>query len=326
MIDSKLLIAILIGIGSIFCLLNLLRTRLPKYFSTEPDNLRKVISNQAGFELAEDSDSDVTSKTLLDSIEKADKNFANGKKVPLQRKFKYAQWNMATSLFIGFQVSISLLLFSLAALKFNLAVQLAALSCGPLIMHGLLARAIKARFKAFDRDYAQFLMQVVGLLKTGMTAMTAIQEAAKGLDPHSLVRSEVSLMVERVRFGIPEDRTIGAFAEDVDHPEIELFVQALLLSRRLGGNLSDTLERLSKQVRKRQYFRSTAEAAIGLQKGSLWIIIALLIAVEGYIGLMYPDLIMRAINLELGWHVFQVCFVLIGVGFVWIRQVTNIKI
>ena len=99
-----------------------------------------------------------------------------------------------------------------------------------------------------------------------MNSLTALQAASEGLDPESLVRQEVELMLERLRMGVPEDQSIGSFGEDIFHEEIELFVQALLLSRRVGGNLSDTLERLAKQVRKRQYFRESASAAFGQQR------------------------------------------------------------
>lgn len=325
LLETNILLALGIAVVSIFTLLNLLRSRLSHLFGNEPDNLKKLIGSQASLGLANQEEYDGNASDLLiNSIEEA--GGGSRLKVSLTRKFRLAGWIMSIPLFYAFEISISLMFFSLASLKFNVLIQLAAVFTGPLLMHWFLSRSIDARFKRFDADYAQFLMQVVGLLKTGMTAMTAIHEASKGLDFYSLVRSEVRLMIDRVRFGMAEEKSIGAFGEDINHPEIELFVQALLLSRRLGGGLSDTLERLSKQVRKRQYFRNSAEAAIGLQRGSLWLIIILLLVVEGFIAALYPDLIFKAIETELGWQVWQVCFLLIGLAFVWIRQVTRIKI
>jgi tight adherence protein B len=189
-----------------------------------------------------------------------------------------------------------------------------------------LNRSIEKRFKAFDADYPQMLLSLVGLLKTGMNPMGALEAASKGLDDGSLVRQEIELMIERLRFGVSEDKSIGSFGEDIFHPEIELFVQALLLSRRVGGTLSDTLDRLAKQVRKRQYFRSAANAAVGLQRGSIWFILGILVSLEVYLYIVYPESITGAINDEFGWQVWQGSIVVILLGLYWVRQVTKIRV
>ena len=133
-------------------------------------------------------------------------------------------------------------------------------------------------------------------------------------------------MVERLRFGVPEDKSIGSFGEDIYHPEIELFVQALLLSRRVGGTLSDTLERLAKQVRKRQFFRMSAAAAVGMQRGSIWIIILILVGLEVYLLFTYPQAVTGAWKDDLGKQVWQFGIVVILGGIFWVRQVTKIRI
>lgn len=185
---------------------------------------------------------------------------------------------------------------------------------------------MERRFKAFDNDYPQMLLSLVGLLKTGMNAMGALEAASQGLDETSLVKEEIDLMITRLRYGVPEDKSIGSFGEDIYHPEIELFVQALLLSRRVGGNLSDTLDRLAKQVRKRQYFRNSAKAAVGMQRGSIWFILGILCSLEIYLYLVYPEAVLGAIRDETGWLVWQFGLMVIALGMFWVRQVTKIKI
>jgi tight adherence protein B len=159
-----------------------------------------------------------------------------------------------------------------------------------------------------------------------MNPMTGLETAAKGLSEFSALRAEVEMMIERLRFGVPEDKSIGAFGEDIYHPEIELFVQALLLSMRVGGTLSDTLERLAKQVRKRQFFRESANAAVGLQRGSIWFILLILTGLETYLYFIYPESIVGALKDEVGWQVWQFGILAIVAGMFWVRQVTKIKV
>jgi len=247
-------------------------------------------------------------------------------KLTLEKKLKFATWKIPPLMYRVIVVAISLLAFSVISLKFNIVMQGFSLLTGPIFMGWLINYCIDRRFRAFDRDYPPFLLSLVGLLKTGMNTMAAIEAGAQSLEEGSILRQEVELMNERLRFGVSEDKSIGSFGEDIYHPEIELFVQALLLSRRVGGNLSDTLDRLAKQVRKRQYFRSSAHAAVGLQRGSIWVIIGILVALEVYLLFVYPEAVKGAWKDEMGWQVWQFGVVVILLGIFWVRQVTKIRV
>ncbi|MCO6431954.1 MAG: type II secretion system F family protein [Deltaproteobacteria bacterium] len=245
----------------------------------------------------------------------------------LEKRLRFARWTVFSALpFRALQAAAGLAIFLVVRPHTSILTAVLAFFLGPLCLSAILNFCVERRFRRFDFDYPQFLMSVVGLLKTGMTSVGAIEAAAKGLDAKSLVREEVQLMIERMRLGVPEDRSIGAFGEDIYHPEIELFVQALLLSRRVGGNLANTLERLSQQVRKRQYFRRSATAAVSMQRASIWLILGILTFMELYIYYTYPALVTEAINSEIGWQVWQAAIVLIVVSFIWSRQITKLKI
>jgi tight adherence protein B len=248
-------------------------------------------------------------------------------KLTLRKRLKYAQLaHVPPYTFALAQVAVSIVAFLITRLFFDLPLQLVSLTSGILFMNWLLNFLVERRFRAFDRDYPQFLLSLVGLLKTGMNPVQALEAAGQALEPDALVRLEVELMLERLKLGVPEERSIGSFGEDVYHPEIELFVQALILSRRLGGNLSETLERLSKQVRKRQYFRQSAQAAVGLQRGSIWFILGVLGTLEVYLYFQWPECITLTWTHPLGRKVGQAGLMGILLGLWWVRQVTKLKV
>lgn len=244
-----------------------------------------------------------------------------------QKRLKYAQLTAVSPIvFVAAQIAISLAAFLLARQVFDLLLQLIALFAGPIVVNWGIARRIQRRFKAFDGDYPQFLLSLAGLLKTGLNPVQALQSASESLEEESLVRTEVQIMLERMRLGVPEDKSIGSFGEDILHPEIELFVQALLLSRRVGGNLSDTLDRLSRQVRKRQFFRSSAVAAVGMQRGSIWFILAILMSMETYLFFTWREAVVEPWKHETGRIVCQAGLMAIIIGVYWVRQITKIKV
>ena len=251
---------------------------------------------------------------------------SNNSTLTLEKRLKFAQSRFTPATYRLMQIVISITAFFIAGAKFNLFIQILALASGPLFMGWMVNFFVNKRFNAFDQDYAPFILSLVGLLKTGMNVMSALEAAADGMEEGSLVKEEIELMMERLRFGVSEDKSIGAFGEDIYHPEIELFVQALLLSRRVGGTLSDTLDRLSRQVRRRQYFRKAAHAAIGMQRGSIWFIVGILVALECYLYVINPDFVVGAWNHPFGWQVWQAGMVLICFGIFWVRQITKLKV
>ncbi len=267
-------------------------------------------------------------QSVRDSEEPISKNKVRriSTEISLPKKMKYAMWTMPPAVYYLLQAVISIVVALLVSIKFHWTVVIFSLISGPLFMGWLLNQFINKRFKAFDADYAPFLLSLVSLLKTGMNTMTAIAEAAKSLEPDSLVREEIELMLERVRFGVPEDKSIGAFGETINHSEIELFVQALLLSRKVGGQISDTLERLSKQVRQRQFFRDDANGAVGMQRGSIWLILIIVFLMVGFLYTMQPHFIIDCVHDDIGWALWQGSIVAICIAILWVRRVTRIRV
>lgn len=251
-------------------------------------------------------------------------------KLAIERKLRYAHLPIAASHFYIFRFVVSVIPLIFAALKAPEALQFQLMFlCGVIpwiLCNSTLTYLVNRRVDMFDSDYPVLLMSFVSLLKTGMNTITGLEAAAKGLDSTSLVRAEVMLMVERLKLGLTEDQAVNAFGEDIPHPELDLFVQSLLLSRRVGGQLSATLERLARQVRKRQQFRKQAVAAVGMERSSIVFIASIMSGLLGFITYRSPELLLGALEDALGLSIVGWAIVTIVLGFLWSRSVTNIKI
>lgn len=244
----------------------------------------------------------------------------------LTKRLKYANWKMTPFQFRIIQWLITLAILIPAFFKVTWFLFFVIAFLVPELVDGFLQKAIDKRYDAFDNDYPAMLLSYVSLLKTGMNAIGGLDATAKGLEEDSLVRAEIELLIERLRLGLSEEQAINAFAEDIPHPELELFVQSLLLSRKVGGGLSQTLERLAKQVRKRQQFRKQAIAVVGMEKYSSYMIAGIMTGLLGYLSFSSPDLIVPALSHPVGTKIIQTGVGLIMIGFYWSKKVTNIKI
>ena len=254
------------------------------------------------------------------------KSVIESSKMTMEKMLRYARWSITPLQFRGIQIFLAVLFFLPAYLHATVFIQMLMFFVGYATPKTLLDRSLKKRFEAFDEDYPVMLLSYVSLLKTGMSPIAGLEAAGKGLDETSLVRAEIELLIERLRLGLAEEQAISAFGETVAHPELELFVQSLILSRRVGGTLSQTLERLARQVRKRQQFRKQAVAAVGMERSSLQMIAAIMTLLMFYLAWTAPGLVFPAFSHPLGMKVFQCGLMLIVFGFYWSNKVTDVKV
>ena len=312
------------------CLVVALVVRLPisgraiSPFSTRQNIRNIILSQREARDSVNNKEGPSVAATALqeEAVERSAEN-----RLTIRKKLRFAQLpNVPPYAFSLAQIFVSLVMFLITSMFFDSVLQIIALLSGAVFMNWLLNRRIDRRFERFDADYPQFLLAFVGMLKTGLNPIQGLQAAAEGLEESSLVREEVQIMLERLRMGVSEERSIGSFGEDIYHPEIELFVQALILSRRVGGNLSATIDRLSKQVRRRQFFRRSANAAVGLQRGSIWFILGILMALEGYLYFVWPECVTITWTHPTGRSVAQAGLTGIVIGLFWIRQVTKLRV
>jgi len=290
-------------------------------------SIREMVAAQRDEKAEKDRSSSAASYKVRREDEQENAPSSSDTRLTLQKRLKFARLSeVPPYVFAIAQIVISVCAFLIARYYFFLILQLMALATGPLIVNGFINYRMGSRFKRFDRDFPQFLLSFVGMLKTGLNPIQALEACARNLENTSLVRQQVELMLERLRLGVSEERSIGSFGEDINHPEIELFVQTLLLSRRVGGNLSETIDRLARQVRKRQYFRGSALAAVGLQRGSILFILAILASMEGYLYLAWPECVITTWTDPTAAGVAQVGLTLIMLGMYWVMQVTKIRV
>lgn len=252
------------------------------------------------------------------------------KETDLAKKLYYANLSFTPGTYWGILIGVICFFIALALIFFpppmRFAMCMLSIILPTVTINGLIGRRINKRVDAFDKDYVELLLTLVSLLKTGMGPLQALESAARNLDEDAVCRAEVMLLMERLRMGLTEEQAIGAFGEDIDHKEIELFVQSLLLSRSAGGKLSDTLERLARQVRKRQQFRKQAKGAVGMERGSMYAVAMILGVVVSFVFISSTDLREAVTQNDGGLTSLSWSIVVVTVGFLWMNAVSKIKI
>ncbi|OHC83041.1 MAG: hypothetical protein A3G73_08250 [Rhodospirillales bacterium RIFCSPLOWO2_12_FULL_67_15] len=165
------------------------------------------------------------------------------------------------------------------------------------LMFGLpkfvLGYLIKKRAKEFTRMFADALDVIIRGVKAGLPVPECISVIGREMpDP---VGSEFRLISEGTRLGMTLDECLDRAVARVPTPELRFFAIVLMIQRQTGGNLADTLGKLSDVLRGRKKMRdkvqamsSEAKASAGII-GSLPIVVGVLLSVAApeYIGLLF---------------------------------------
>ncbi len=149
---------------------------------------------------------------------------------------------------------------------------------------------VRARTVEFAADYPTMLLAAASSIKVGLTPYQALERSTKLLSPTSLVRTEITALVEKLRHGNGRERAIGEFARTIRLPDLELFRSAFLIVLENGGRFSPTLLRLSAVANNRaQLIRSAAvsTASMRMTANILFVVAPILVLLlaartEGY--------------------------------------------
>jgi tight adherence protein B len=161
------------------------------------------------------------------------------------------------------------------------------------LMFGLpkfvLGYLIKRRTKEFTRMFADGLDVIIRGVKAGLPVPECISIIGREMpDP---VGSEFRLISEGTRLGMTIDECLERAVSRVPTPELRFFAIVLMIQRQTGGNLADTLGKLSDVLRGRKRMRDKVQAMSSEAKASASIIGSLPIVVGTLLALVAPDYI-----------------------------------
>jgi len=118
----------------------------------------------------------------------------------------------------------------------------------------IIANRKKKRIKLFDSQLNDGIMIISNSLKVGysfMQAIAAVTEETK--DPFS---KEFKKMLKEMGLGISEEESLKNLINRVPSGDLKLIVNAILIQKDIGGNLSEILDNIAETIRERQKIKN----------------------------------------------------------------------
>ncbi len=189
----------------------------------------------------------------------------------------------------------------------------------------LLAKHIAAkRRKQFVYQLPDALLALSSALRAGCNLMRGLELMASR-QPAPLSQ-EFSIVLAEQRVGRPLADSLDDLRRRVGAPELDLMNTAMNVSRRVGGNLADTLESLARTLQEKAHVEGKIDALTSMGRAQGWVVGLLPI----FIGLMLyqqqPERMSLLFTQWYGWVVLAIVAGMMTMAAWMIRKIVHIDV
>lgn len=191
----------------------------------------------------------------------------------------------------------------------------------PRMAYGYLKRRREAKL---IEQMPDALNMLAGSLRSGASLAIAMDLVATETPPP--FSQELSLVLREQKLGVSLEDAFESFAKRVNLEDVNLLVSAITISKDVGGNLSEVLERLASTLRAKAAMEGKIRALTS--QGKLQgIVVGLLPVFLGFVLFqMEPEAMAPLFSTYYGWAVMAVVAVLLIMGGVFIKKIVTIDV
>ncbi|KOA19230.1 bacterial type II secretion system protein F domain protein [Clostridium homopropionicum DSM 5847] len=180
----------------------------------------------------------------------------------------------------------------------------------------------KDRIKLFDSQLNEGITIISNSLKAGYSFLQAVAVVAEETsDPFS---KEFKKLLKEMSFGISEEDALKNLLSRMDSQDLNLMMNAILIQKDIGGNLSEILDNISETIRERQKLKNELKTltAQGRLSGIILTLIPVFLGLTIY--LFNKEYMMLLFTTSIGISLMVGAVVSEFFGLLMIRKITHI--
>jgi tight adherence protein B len=182
-------------------------------------------------------------------------------------------------------------------------------------------RRRKQHFQAFAEQFPGALDMIKSSLGAGHSLNYALEVATEELpDP---IAAELKIVLEEIRLGLSPRDALENLTRRVPIGELRFFALAVVLTREVGGNLSEVLGTLATTLRERTKLRQQIRALSGQGRASATLLIALPPSVGFFANVISPGFLTPLYATSLGRNCVMVALALQVIGLLMVKRICN---
>lgn len=182
-----------------------------------------------------------------------------------------------------------------------------------------------------ERRRKQFVYQLPDALLALTSALRAGANLTKGLEllasrqPRPLGQ-ELTMVLAEYRIGRPLADSLTDMRRRIDAPELDLMNTAINVSRRIGGNLADTLESLARTLQEKAHVEGKIDALTSMGRAQGWVIGLLPFFIGFVLYQQQPQRMSLMFTEWYGWVVLGIIAIMMSVAAWMIRKIVSIDV
>lgn len=224
-----------------------------------------------------------------------------------------ALWGMAV-----FVLPILLLM-----MRMGFLVCVGAALAGALLPPVLIKGVRRKRVEKFQKQLGETLLILSNTIRAGLTFERALLTIAEGLPVP--ISEELLRTGGEIQVGTPIEIAMDDLAERMQNADLKLVTSAVLIQKRVGGNLADILEIISGTVKDRIEIKRKIKTLTAQGRVSAQIVGFIPFALIGIISMTSPSYMVPLFTTSLGRLLLFIAVILEAIGFFIMMKMTDIK-
>lgn len=263
----------------------------------------------------------VISRTLITSAVRYREDFEASAHHNLAEMFLFIepQKLFGTVVLIIVMVFILILVFGGGPMLAVLAA--AALGASPPFVYWYLRR--RRRRRAIEQ-MPDALLSIATNMRSGLSLNQALETTITY--EHPPLGQELTLVLRELRVGVPFNDAMDNLYKRIPEVEVQLVAAAMKVSREIGGNLSEALERISDTLRKRLQMEGKIRSLTAQGKLQGLVMVGLPIFLIVTLSQMEPAAMHYMFHAWYGWAVVGVIIIMEAIGYHFILKIVNIDV
>jgi tight adherence protein B len=180
------------------------------------------------------------------------------------------------------------------------------------------------RTKRFVYQLPDALLALASALRAGSNLTKGLELLATRQPPP--LAQEFTIVLAEYRIGRQLADSLTDMRKRIATPELDLMNTAINVSRRVGGNLADTLEALAKTLQEKAHIEGKIDALTSMGRAQGWVVGLLPIFIGFVLYQQQPERMSLMFTEWYGWIVLAVVAVMMTIAAWMIRKIVNIDV
>ncbi|MCR5254805.1 MAG: type II secretion system F family protein [Acetatifactor sp.] len=189
----------------------------------------------------------------------------------------------------------------------------------------------KKSMEIFMNEFKEAMLSMSNSLKSGASLPVAIARSRAELDyvssvKESILKEELDRVINEINLGISTDEALENFKERMKSEEVDSFVNAAVITNRVGGDLSEVMIRVCDMISdKIEIKREIVSLTASKRSESNILSVAPLIMVP-FLILIAPGYVAPMFNTTVGKLLMGLAIVMLFVNFILAKKIMDIKL